>query len=562
MIMLENRCGFFGIFLRQRNMFFELRVFLQRISRREWRIVWLLALALALVTSLPLIFAYVFGASRGMIWTGRQFLAPGDSAAYFSYITQVTQGIFLFRDLFTTENVPSMLNIFWLTVGFFAKLFSWSPIAAYYIFRVLLIFPFCAVAYALIAYFFVAVRERMVALACLLFSSGLGLFFEPFFANAAPTLTSYARPVDLWVAESITFLTVLYSPHFIASLTLFLAIVFFLLFAWQTERRVYGVIAGVCGLLLFNFHPFHAPTLYSVPLVYGIVRFLRKEKRPKNFWWSYALFVIISVPSVAYHFLLARSSAIVAVLNAQNVTLTPPFWYVLIGFGVWSVAWIGTYHLLCRGYDKLRDAEFLCVWAGTHMALLYAPMLFQRRLIEGLQFPLIMLGVPALCALYARLVRSPYANRAYVLGFLGMILLSSNIYAIRTDIQVFAENYRGYFYVDQNEAAMWRWITENVPRSAVIIATPQVANAIPGFTGRKVFAGQWALTIDMAQKKDMIIAFYQSSDAAARKAFLKKNGITYVLYGSQERSLVVGKINMQGLQSVFRAGDMEIFAVQ
>ena len=543
-------------------MFPELRDFLRTISLRERRFVGLSALALMVVTSLPLFFAYGFGAVRGMVWTGKQYLSPGDTPVYFSYIMQVKQGAYLFRNLFTTEHVPPVLNIFWLGVGLFARAFSLSPLVAYYLTRTILIFPLCVVLYLLIGQCYRAVRERMIALTCVLWTSGVGLFFEPFFGNAVATATRYERPIDLWVSEGNTFLTVLYSPHFIASLTLFFAIILLLSFAWKTEHVRYGVAAGVCGLLLFQFHPFHAPTLYAIPFVYGAVMLLRKQHLQKNFWWSYALFVGISLPSVAYHYYLSRSSPLIAAMNARNVTLTPSLWHVAIGFGVWSIAWALTWQLRRRGYQQLLHWDFLCVWAIVQTSLLYSPLLFQRRLVEGLQFPLVMLGVPALCALYAWLTKSRFANRAYVIIFLAMILLSSNIYAVRSDIQLFFANYGGLFYVDRNETAVWRWIEKNVSRDAVVLASPFLSNMIPGMTGRTVFIGHWAMTLSGSQKQSAAATFYRSQDSVGRAFFLKENNIGYVLYGPRERSAVRGEITMSGLQSVFRAGDFEVFAVK
>ena len=150
-------------------MWSDLRVFLRSITPTEWKRVFWCALLLAGVTTFPVVYGYVIGAMRDMVWTGRQFLAPGDTAVYLSYIEQIKQGSWLVQDWYTTEQLPATFNIFWLVVGLGARIFSAPALIAFHVARIVLIFPLVAVVYILISWFFSQVRERWCALLLTLF---------------------------------------------------------------------------------------------------------------------------------------------------------------------------------------------------------------------------------------------------------------------------------------------------------------------------------------------------------------------------------------------------------
>src|SRR3989339_1890771 len=127
-----------------------MRQLLNTISIRQWRFVFGLALATAIITSVPYIYGYL-SAPQNAVYTGIHHLAPGDTNAYLSMIEQVKQGHGVFLNLFTSEPQARVYtNPLYLIIGGLAKIFSLPNLLALHLARVIGIFFFIPVAYLLI----------------------------------------------------------------------------------------------------------------------------------------------------------------------------------------------------------------------------------------------------------------------------------------------------------------------------------------------------------------------------------------------------------------------------
>src|SRR6185295_7920784 len=151
-----------------------------------------------------------------------------------------------------------------------AKAFNLSASVAFHLTRILLIPIFFGVAYTYLAYLFNDVWRRKVALLFLSCSSGLGLIF---IYHLALYPQNYANgvfnwPMDLWVPDINTFLTLFTSPHFIAASILVLAIFLLISLFVENNKYSYAVWAGIFGLALFSFHPFQVLKMLIIMAIY------------------------------------------------------------------------------------------------------------------------------------------------------------------------------------------------------------------------------------------------------------------------------------------------------
>src|SRR5690606_24608357 len=202
------------------------------------------------------------------------------------------------------------INVFWQAVGYFAGLLRLPPIAAFYVVRTLLIPALAFIAYLTVAHFTGDATRRKLSFALFMFATGFGAYFAPLFPDSRLVAGSYEWPVDLWVGEAHAFTSMMFSPHFVASFALILAVVLALRLAWSSGRAyaaVYGMTAGFLGILLFQFHPFHAPTLYAVGGAYLLFETIR-TRRIDGRWLPYLAFVALSAPVVWYHYLIASAT--------------------------------------------------------------------------------------------------------------------------------------------------------------------------------------------------------------------------------------------------------------
>src|SRR3989339_80793 len=128
---------------------------LETISKDEWRFVFWLAIILVILTGIPYLFAYLM-TKDGMVYNGIHALSPGDVAVYYSYINQIKDGHYFFKDLFTSE--PQSLatfNVWWFLVGWLARFFNLSVVFAFQLSRLLMIPVLVITAYLFISYFFI-----------------------------------------------------------------------------------------------------------------------------------------------------------------------------------------------------------------------------------------------------------------------------------------------------------------------------------------------------------------------------------------------------------------------
>lgn len=536
---------------------------LATVTKREWALVAAAAVFAAIVTTVPPIVGVLAAGSRGLEWNGRQFLSPGDFGVYLSYIAQAKEGRLLFANLNTTERLTPVLNVLWLSVGLLARAFSLTPIAAYHVARVALIFPFAAAAYASIAYFFREKARRLGAFLLFMFGSGLGLYAAPFLPVAIPAGGAYEWPIDFWVSEANAFLSMLYSPHFIASFGLIIAALTLLLMAYDAGRARYGAWAGLLALVLFEFHPFHAPTLYAVGGAALVLRTLQEGFRPRQ-WAAYLAFLAVSAPSVAYQYWLTHGSPNAAFMLANNVTTTPSLPHVIIGFGaVSALAVAGRFADRDGRILAVPHRRFLAAWAAVQLLLVYFPFSFQRRLLEGLEFPLVLLSVPALVVLYRRIVGRPEFGKTFAMTY-GVLLavavfLPSSVSAIIRGVDAYVSDRPPIFYFTKDESAALGWLRGHAPQDAVVLSAADEGNVISGWAFRSVYAGHWANTIDLGRKQEEIARFFGGASSDERRVFVAERGISYVYEGPSERALGGTLAGDPAFEEAFRAGDIAVY---
>ncbi|MFH1187472.1 MAG: hypothetical protein V1688_01265, partial [bacterium] len=202
----------------------------QSISKKEWKKIFWFSVAAIFITTMPFIYGYL-RTPAGKVQSGIHALTPVDLNVYYSYLEQAKQGRTVFVDLFTSEaQTPLIFNIFWLAVGIVGKILKLNSIITFQLARIFLIPIFIITIYIFISYFFSDKTKRQTALIFILFSSGIGAILSPILEKFVyETYGYYHWPLDMWVPESSTFLTLFHMPHFIASLTLIILIFLFTL---------------------------------------------------------------------------------------------------------------------------------------------------------------------------------------------------------------------------------------------------------------------------------------------------------------------------------------------
>lgn len=532
------------------------------ITKREWWFLGIVMIGVIVITGIPYLYGYVT-APEGTVYTGLHHLTPGDTNVFLSMIEQTRQGENVFINLYTSEPQEQLfVNPLWLTVGWIGKLPGISGLLALHIARSLLIAVFIFIAYLLIAYFIEKQHFRQWMLVLLVFSSGLGVFFNPFLFN---TSNIYEHPTDIWVAESITFLTLYHSPHLVASLTLIVLVFLLMLLSFSTGRLRYSIGAGFASMLLVWFHPFNGPTIFIVLALYiGLLSVLKRKVL-----WShikhYAILGLLTVPAVMYLYWLYTNDWVIRNWSSQNILPSPSVWMYLIGFGIiFLLAIVGMWRVFKKPDTKYL---FMLCWAVSSAMLLYIPLDFQRRMSEGLHVPLAFLAFFGVSYIIFRFkeVYGKDTARIYVLVMLLAVFLPlTNIQIVGQDLYMYTTKKTLPYYLYEEEVEAMHWLRENAVEGDVTFSSYYMGNFIPAYSGRIVWIGHGPQTIDLPQKKVVSDWFWEEdAEVSEKENFLVEQGINFVFYGRKEKEIGEFDPNTKiFLKKVFENKRASIYHVQ
>jgi len=534
------------------------------VTKSEWVFVGILSLILIILTTAPVVYGFLI-TPEDKIFTAMHFVSADDWFVYYSAINQVREGNWLYHNYFSSLEHTPLFWSSWIAIGLLARIFDLSGPAAFHLARILLIPIFLATAYLFIAYLFTEVKQRKLSLTFLSFSSGLGVFLIYRLAVYPQNFAKgyFQWPMDLWVPDINTFLTLFTSPHFIAG-TILILLIFLLtsLFA-ESKRYSYAVFSGLCGLVLFSFHPFQVIKIFAVILSFIVVVALASKKIPWHLFGYCLTFGLISSPSVFYYIWMVNNDFLTFIRTIQNINPTTPLYLTLVSFGgLFIFAVLGIY--LLDKQKKLSDYRYLLVvvWAVVQFMVLYAPVNYQRRMALGIHFPLAILTLVSLFTLYQlyQLQIKKHLTTVIVVGLL--LFLPSTFFAMSADIMVFNQG-RELSYLEKDLYHGMLWLKKNSESSAVIFSDVKTGNVLPAYALRTSYVGHAVETPYFNQRKKEPVWFFQANrDQEIEKNFLTNREIDYVLYGPREQQH--GNYNpfvKDYLKPVFSSGSVTIFKV-
>jgi len=533
---------------------------MEKLDKKEWLLIADVSLALIFLTTLPIVIG-IISAPPGQFFLGAQVNNYFDTSIYYSWIEQVKDGHWLFKNLFTGEAHPRFLfDIFWLTVGLIAKLFSLSGFVAFQIVRIALIPLLLSVAYSLISFFFQNKKARMWAFLMTAFSSGWGVIFDALQAG----LKSPANfpSMDLAIVESSTFYSTYYSPHFILSLTLILAVFFLMLRSWEEKRLGLTLWAGILSLILFEFHPYYVPTIFAVMGLYLLALIVKNKNLSFFNIESYFIVMLISSPSIIYHLWTLKTFWIRQQHAAQNILLTPSFLNFVFTYGaIFLLALLGYAYIIKKQFSDKN--LFLLVWPIAILFLLYNPLInYQRRLIESIHVAFSILAVFGAYYLFnIEPNLKKYLKNALIASALFIfIFTSSNIYIIQRDIKFYlGEKIISVSpFISQNKKTAMEW-ARTLP-DGVFLAGYHNSNLLPAFAVKQVYLGHWGQTANSTAKKEKQDWFFNQATIDGQKKFLAQNKIKYIFY-EEEKQLFPDfhPQNLLFLKKIYKNSEAEIY---
>ena len=516
-----------------------------RIERPELRFVLVVTAVILLLTTVPYIYAYVTS-PPDRVFMGIMLDVP-DTAQYFSWMRGSIDG-FLIPNRMTPEPNPAIFfNLLWWILGRLSALLGVGLAPVFQGFRIVAGALYLPAVYAFCALMMESPRRRKVAFLLITLSSGFGWVLV-----VGKYLTgTLLYPLDIYLPEPNSFLSILAFPHFVISVFLMLVIFSLFIIGARQGRLVYGVIAGLVGLVLGLEHAYDLLAVYAVLAAYTALVGLRRRAIPWLEVKGWGLIVLLSCTPAFYFAYLTTQDPIWSRVLDQFVNagvFTPDPFHLIILLGLMFLVAVLTFDGLTPLQEQREEDLFLKAWFLVGFLLIYLPLEYQVHFLSGWQIPI---GMLATVGLYRRII--PVLEESQLLRRLaaklkrqlpGLAAVVLILAVLPTNLYLFAwrfvdlGRYDYPFYLHRDEVVALEWLDTNTSPDAVVLSSLTVGQYVPPLAGNTAFLAHWAQTVDFYNKQERVARFFDAEASDAERAeTLRTFGVDYVFHGPAERDL-------------------------
>ena len=524
---------------------------------------------LLLVISLPYLWALAI-TPQGFQYSGLLY-NPDDQNVHLAWERQAEQGHLTVKDLFSSESLQSdkslFVNIYTLAVGTVSRITHIPLIWITHLFRLL----FAALAmlwfYDLCRQLTSSRRTRYLALFFAAFSTGVGWLLPLFPGHIfmdRPDLANFPM-----MPEAYIFTSAFIFGLNIASLALMVLVYGQLLHAEKKQSWKHAIIAAAAAFVLTNIHTYDAVPMIGVLAVWFLWRLWRR----KSTFTVLALgtVIIAAILPVIYQWIVFQNDMQFR-LKAVTYTAAPPIFDVLMSYGLVLIfAVLGAIYIF-RKRQELRRLFLLLAWVGITLMAIYVPrwlhhpLSFERKMIEGIHWPLCLLAAIGIVWILDR-INSRVAQKI-IASVVIIISCISSFQFVGWCLQNAQDNNRSRanvlmppLYISDGDQSATDYLKLHGNQKEAVLSLTFMGNYIPGQTGMTVYLGHWAETINYQNKLSETLKFYtgKMTQQQARE-WLTKNHIGYVLMGSYEHQL--GAVLPLPLKQVFSENGTAIYEVE
>ena len=516
------------------------------LSKKELNFVIIFSLITVLITLMPVFYGY-YNTPEGYKFMGL-VASVGDANAYLDYMSQTTNRHFFFRNSYTSEDTRHLLirPLFWV-MGFFSIFLP--SIFVWHLFRVMLGVVFLILAYHFISNFIKDVFSRRIAFLFIAVGSGFG-----YFATIINKLlgTNYGS-TDLWVTESIPFLSLNGAPHFIFSYILIIGIMYYFYSGITKNKTKFIVYSALLAFILGFEHIYDMITVYLVVGTFILVLFFKEGKINYNYIKKSMLFCLISVPSFLYYASIFLFDPLYNEWTKQNVLLSPNLSNYVLGFGL--VLLLALFYVFVivmeKKYKNDTGLMFLSAWLVVNFLILYLPVSIQRRFVEGIFLPMAILAALGFLRIIT-ILKFKNKLRIFAAILIVVLVLPSNAYRLSQLLELKynpANIYSMPYFLENEEYEALLWLKRNTNPDDVILSEQTLSNYVPRVSGNIVYFGHWAQTINY---KDKLEWFSKIDTSTIDNKELSKLGINFIM---------IRKTNIN-LKEVFHFENIRIYKIE
>ena len=415
-------------------------------------------------------------------------------------------------------------------------------------------------------------------------SSGLGGPMAMLFGRHEPPNIS----ADLWMPEVSTYWSLLWNPLFPWSLALMLLTIYLLDRGTREARArdlwLAGLAAGVSALI----HPYSQPLLLVFALLVIVVRQRRRVPRVRpslGLTWvlpafGYLLrYLLPLAPFAGYVAAISVLQPVAVQHSAHGSMDSPSPLFYLTGFGLPLLVWAAGL-VVDRG-RWMKAYWQLVAWFGLSLALAYAPLWFQRKLVFGAQIPLCILAAISFDLLLTKCAsaKPTQANETWVghpharlplaaaVIILVPLLAFTPVYLIAMLNREVRANVDGVYYISRDTDAGLDYLKQHSNPDDVVLATVGTSMMIPAYASNSVVWGHWAMSVDADEREAWSQDLFerpQNWDDPARARDFWGSGVQYIfadgiLKDGIENTSYKWRVILKDADEVFRNGKVLIY---
>ncbi|MBT6691708.1 hypothetical protein HOB10_05265 [Candidatus Parcubacteria bacterium] len=403
-----------------------------------------------------------------------------DHFVYLSHIEQGKEGHLMTKLLYNhlAEN-NVMFSPHWYIIGQFSNITNISVVTSYFIWRILLLIPFLFLLWWFIKKIFSSYKKSILAMLTILFGNGIGTIFINIFPE------STLKPTNLWMPESITFLSLNQTPLFVLALILILLVFISFIESVKSKKNYLILICCSLNLLLTLIHTYDMVITLAVLTGWSAFKFYQTRHKKIILYLAY-LYFVSGTGALYYAWLLRRDLAMIQ-WNAQNLCISGPLTEYLWGMGllfVFSIA--GIVYIIKKRLFQNDYLNLITVWAAIGWVLIYLPVHFNRRLSNGWHMALAITSLYFFLWLHKKF---PVVLRGALITVVGFLVFFDTMIFLSVDSSVTRSNESHYFFHSQTKQEIYQQIQATTDEHDVILTRGIDGNHLPGFTARKVYTG-------------------------------------------------------------------------
>ncbi|MBN2302893.1 MAG: hypothetical protein JXQ72_00360, partial [Anaerolineae bacterium] len=236
--------------------------------------------------------------------------------------------------------------------------------------------------------------------------------------------------------------------------------------------------------------------------------------------------------------LLSRRDPLLASWLDQGDTYSPPPWFLFSLYGpVLALAVIGAAWTVRRRTEPSAGSLApVALWFVVVLGLIYVPVNFQRRFMEGWHIPVTMLAAVGWHRTIAPRLRPGVARR--LLLVIGISVTLSPLFVLTDALVRALQTDNRHTYITAEEYDLLDRLDAEAGLDDVILAAFDNGNRFPARVGIRSVLGHWSLTAFADDRQDDVERFFDAATPESERiALLDRLGVDFVYVGEDEREL-------------------------